>query len=88
MKELSIEIPVDKDFTATFLFYQSPNHSKCRFYVSVMDQQKKSHFFFLDKCRKERWKIEPTNDLPGWIRNLEDDLNEVIAYEMDLEKWE
>ncbi|MGZ3937805.1 MAG: hypothetical protein ACXVLT_03715 [Flavisolibacter sp.] len=88
MNELSIDIPVNKDFTATFLFYQSPNHSKCRFYVTVMDQAKTPYFFFLDKCRQERWKIEAAKGLPEWIRNLEDDLNEVIAYKMDLEKWE
>lgn len=88
MKELSIDIAVTKEFTAHFFFYQSPNPSKCRFYVTVMDENKKPYFFFLDKCRQERWKIEDAAKLPEWIRNLEDELNEVIAYEKDLEKWE
>jgi hypothetical protein len=44
MKELSIAIPVTEDFEANFLFYQSPNTSKCRFYVSVVDE-KRIHFF-------------------------------------------
>ena len=88
MKELSIDIAVNKDFTATFLIYQSPNHSKCRFYVTVTDQERKAHFFYLDKCKQERWRIESARELPDWIMNLEDDLNEVVSYEMDLEKWE
>jgi hypothetical protein len=88
MKELAIGIPVTEDFEANFLLYQSPNTSKCRFYVSVVDEQKNAHFFFLDKCKENCWKIESARTLPGWIRKLEVELNELIAYEMDLEKWE
>jgi hypothetical protein len=88
MKELSIAIPVTDDFEAMFLLYQSPNTSKCRFYVSVLDQKKEAHFFFLDKCNGNCWKIQAARALPDWIRKLEVELNELIAYEMDLEKWE
>jgi hypothetical protein len=88
MKELAIAIPVTEDFKANFLLYQSPNTSKCRFYVSVVDEKKKAHFFFLDKCKENSWKIQAPRSLPDWIRKLEVDLNELIAYEMDLEKWE
>jgi hypothetical protein len=88
MKELAIAIPVTEDFEANFLLYQSPNTSKCRFYVSVVDEQKNAHFFFLDKCKENCWKIQSARPLPDWIRNLEAELNELIAYEMDLENWE
>jgi hypothetical protein len=88
MKELAIAIPVTEDFKANFLLYQSPNTSKCRFYLSVVDEKKKAHFFFLDKCKENSWKIQAPRSLPDWIRKLEVDLNELIVYEMDLEKWE
>jgi hypothetical protein len=88
MKELSIAIPVTEDFEANFLFYQSPNTSKCRFYVSVVDEKKDAHFFYLDRCKENSWKIQSARTLPEWIRNLEVELNELIAYEMDLKRWE
>jgi hypothetical protein len=88
MKELTIAIPVTEDFKPKFLLYQSPNTSKCRFYVSVIDEEKKAHFFFLDKRNENCWQIQAPGTLPDWIRNLEGELNELIGYEMDLEKWQ
>jgi hypothetical protein len=78
MHDFTKRILISKGFTAEFLFNHIFTFNGVRYYVSVTDGKGQTLGFNMEK-KYGRWKIIDAPKVPGWIMNIEEQLEDAIS---------